>query len=83
MSTRLKFLPVLALAVAFGPFAAQARSTVAPVQDPAHQIFLVGEYASTQQAPRGRASEANVPAGLYAVDAQAQYAAINALPQEN
>jgi hypothetical protein len=82
MSTRSKFLPALALAVALAPFAAQARST-APVQDPAHPVFLAGDYASAPQFSQGRVVAVNPPAGLYAVDAQARYAAIQSLPQEN
>jgi hypothetical protein len=83
MSTRSAFLPALALAVALAPFAAQARSSGATVQDPAHQVFLAGDYAGSQANSHGRAAQANPPAGLYAVDAAAQFAAISSLPQEN
>jgi hypothetical protein len=83
MSTRSKFLPALALVVALAPFAANARSTSAPVQDTAHPVHLVGAFAGTQAQSHGRFAAVNVPTGLYAVDAKAQYAAINSLPQEN
>jgi hypothetical protein len=84
MSSFSKFLPAVALAVALAPFAAQARSDLAPVQDPAHELFLVGGYnSSAAQNAHGRVAAVNVPTSVYAVDAATQYAAIQSLPQEN
>jgi hypothetical protein len=85
MSNKSKFLPVLALAAALAPFAASARSDRAPVQDPAHQQYLVGDFGNQQVAAngQGRAAQANPPAGLFVVESSPQYAAVNTAQDEN
>ncbi len=87
MSTNSKFLPALALAAALVPFAANARSDRAPVQASAQQQqYLVGNFngGQTSAASPGRAGERQAAAAnpLLLVT-EAQYAAINAVPEEN
>ena len=75
MSIKNKFLPVLALAAALSPFAAQARG---PVHAQAHQQYLVNvSGAQSADNVHGRAAESNVPAGLALSDSAPQYAAVN------
>jgi hypothetical protein len=85
MSNKSKFLPVLALAAALAPFVAVARSNQAPVQDPAHQQYLAGDFGNQQVAAQvhGRAAQVNPPAGLFVVDSSSQYAAVSTAPDEN
>ena len=85
MSSNTKFLPVLALAAALGPFVASARSDRAPVQNRAHQQTLVGAFGATQAAANlhGRAAEANPPAGLFIMDSTPQYTAASTAADEN
>jgi len=85
MSNKSKFLPVLALAAVLAPFAASARSNQAPVQDPAHQQYLMGDFGNQQVAANvhGRAAEVNPPAGLFVVDTSPQFAAVSTAQDEN
>ena len=86
MSTRSKFLPALVLAAALVPFAASARSDRAPAQAPAQQQqLLVGVFDGSQltTAPRGRAAERQTAANQLLLVTEAQYAAINSVPEEN
>jgi hypothetical protein len=85
MSTRSKFLPALVLAVSLAPFAASAHGDRGPVQAPAQQQLLVGDYSDGQlsAAPRGRAAERQTASNQLFLVTAAQYAAINAVPQEN
>jgi hypothetical protein len=73
-----KLLPALALAAAL-PLAAQARTNPPPVQGSGQQQYLVGDFGNGQVAANfhGRATEANVPAGLYVLDIAPEYAAVN------
>jgi hypothetical protein len=86
MTHHSKFLPVLALAVALAPFAAQARSGRGAVQTPPQQQFLVGEYGNGNGpafAP-GRTAAANPPSNQLIVISSEQFAAaVNAVPEEN
>lgn len=85
MSTRSKFLPALALAAALVPFAANARSDRAPVQATAQQQLLLGDFGGGQAfaAPRGRAGEREAAASQLLLVTEAQFAAINSVPEEN
>jgi hypothetical protein len=85
MSNKSKFLPVLALAAALAPFAAVAQGNQAPVQDPAHPQYLVGDFGDQHVAANahGRAAEANPPAGLFIADSWPQYAAVSTAPDVN
>jgi hypothetical protein len=64
----------LALAAALAPFAANARSDRGPVQDPAHQQYLVGNQQATVS--HGRSSEFT-PATGQAISTAPQYASVN------
>jgi hypothetical protein len=75
MSTASKFLPVLALAVALSPFAAQARTGASPVADAAHPVYLLGTNAQFANNDHGRAHESDPASGLFLGDAPAEYAA--------
>jgi len=79
-----KFLTVLAMAAALGPFAASARSDRAPVQDAQHQQYLVGTYGGNQAttSSTGRTAAANAPAGLFTVEAS-EYAAVAGVDYAN
>jgi len=85
MSTRSKFLPALVLAASLAPFAASARSDHGPVQAPAQQQLVVGNSGDAQPstAGRGRAAERQIASNQLLLVTEAQYAAINAVPQEN
>ena len=85
MSTPSKFLTALVLAASLAPFAASAHGDRAPVQAPAQQQLLVGEFNNGQAytAPQGRAAERQTAANQLLVVTEAQYAAINSVPEEN
>jgi len=89
MSARSKFLPALVLpalvlGAALAPSAASARSDRAPVQAPAQQQLLVGNFAAGQfaAAPQGRAADRETAANQLLIVTEAQYAAINSVPEE-
>lgn len=93
MSQKLKFLPVLALAVVLAPFAASARSDRGPVQDPAHLEVVAGSPAGSADAGQGangqvasahgRAAQSNPPGGEFLMEISPQYAAVATQPDEN
>jgi hypothetical protein len=85
MSTRSTFLSALVLAASLAPFAASARGgDRAPVQAPSQQQFVAGDTnASQPTAPRGRAAERQIASNQLFLVTEAQYAAINSVPQEN
>jgi hypothetical protein len=75
MSNFKKFLPALALAVALAPFAAQARSAPATVQNPAHPQILFNVASAQPGTQHGRAGESSPPAGQMIGDGATLYAA--------
>ena len=84
MSNKSKILPVLALVAVLSPFAAAARSNPAPVQNPAYQQYLAGDFGDQQVAAdiHGRAAQDHPSTGLF-IFSSVQYAEVRTVSDEN